>query len=192
MEIKHEHVGRPGFGAIEPVGAISSWALGLGVAMVVLGIVAILAAAISTVVSVVLLGVLVLAGGLAQALHAAQGHRWTGTLLSLGVGILYVIVGLLMITRPISSAIGLTLLMAVLFFVSGLFRGIIALAERFPSWGWVLVSSIVSVALGVLIWAGLPFAGLFLIGLFVGIELVVHGVAWIALGVTARGLKAGA
>jgi uncharacterized membrane protein HdeD (DUF308 family) len=177
-------------GALGPMREGASFAIGLGAALAALGVLTLVYAGVATYVSVVLVGALVLGGGVAQVVHASRAHRWGGTVMSLLTGVLYGIVGLLMMTRPASSAAALTLLFATLFVVGGLVRAAIAIAERFRGFGWALASSAVSVALGVLVWVGWPVTSVWLIGTFVGVELVVHGVSWVALGLAARDVRA--
>jgi uncharacterized membrane protein HdeD (DUF308 family) len=67
------------------------------------------------------------------------------------------------------------LMLAAAFFGSGLFRIIVALSERFYGWGWVLLNGIITLVLGILIWRGWPDAAFWVIGLFVGIDMLFAG-----------------
>jgi uncharacterized membrane protein HdeD (DUF308 family) len=164
------------------------WTLLLGIALVALGAVAIGMAGFSTFISVMLIGALLLAGGVVMTMQAYRAKEWGGVVLSLLGGILYIVVGLLIITRPGIGAASLTLLLAAFFFVGGLFRALTAALERFPRWGWALLSGIVNVMLGVWMWARWPVTSLFMIGIFVGVELVFHGIAWLTLSSRMRNL----
>jgi len=88
-----------------------------------------------------------------------------------------------MLTRPVMSAEGLTLVMGMFFLIAGLFQLIAALWAHLPGWGWQALSGVVTSILGVLVLAGWPASGLWVIGLFVGIELIFYGWAWIALAI---------
>ncbi len=70
--------------------------------------------------------------------------------------------------------------------VAGTFRIIFAVMERFPSWGWVLCNGIVTVLLGFAICQQWPASGLWVLGLFVGIELIVNGATWSVIAVSVR------
>jgi uncharacterized membrane protein HdeD (DUF308 family) len=59
------------------------------------------------------------------------------------------------------------------------------------NWIWVLVSGAVSLLVGGLILARWPQSSLWVIGLFVAIELLLNGAAWIVLGLTARTVNQG-
>lgn len=162
------------------------WFMALGIAMVVLGTIAIGDAVVATEAATVLFGFVLLAGGISLIVSAFWAGKWSGTLLHLLIGVLYVIVGLMIIDSPANSAMQLTLIIAFFLIFSGIFRVIYALSERFTGWGWVLLNGAVSMLLGFLIYKQWPYSGMWVIGLFVGIELIFNGWAWVMLSV---GLK---
>ena len=100
----------------------------------------------------------------------------------------YLIVGLLMVEHPVGAAAGLTLMVAAPFLVGGLLRIFVAATERFDGWGRALVNGMVTVLLGVLTWRQWPESSLWVIGLFVGIEMMFCGLSWVMLGLAARRL----
>src|SRR5205823_929025 len=106
--------------------------------------------------------------------------------LHLLTGVLYLIAGVLMLEHPVEAAAGLTLLIAANLLIGGLVRIVLAIAERFDGRGWVLFSGVISVLLGAGIWRQWPLSGLWVIGLFVGIEMLCNGVSWVMLGLAAR------
>ena len=95
---------------------------------------------------------------------------------------LSIVVGLLFLRAPVGALAALTLLVACYLLVGGIFKVVAALAYRFAAWGWSLAGGIIDVILGVLIWQGWPASSLWVIGLFVGINLIFRGFNWIALG----------
>jgi uncharacterized membrane protein HdeD (DUF308 family) len=164
------------------------WFIALGVALIFLGCVAMAAAATTTFVSVILFGWLLLIGGIIQSVHAFWVRPWSGLVLQLVIGILNIIVGLLMVANPGASAVALTLLIAAFFFVGGLFRIILAAVEHFPHRGWTLFTGVIDILLGILIWAQWPASAFWVIGLFIGIDLIFTGWWFVALGIAARRL----
>jgi uncharacterized membrane protein HdeD (DUF308 family) len=162
------------------------WFLALGIVQIVVGTLAVSFAFTATLASVVTLGVLLLSAAGAQIVAAVLARDWGGFFLFLLLGILYTVVGFLTLQHPLLAADGLTLLLAAAYLVGGMFRIIVALVERFPSWGWVLLSGIVTLLLGIAIWAQWPYSGLWVLGLFVGIDLIVNGATWAALAVGVR------
>lgn len=157
------------------------WFLALGIAMVVFGTIAIGSACIATVATTWLFGFLLLAGGISEIVSSFWAGRWSGTLTHLLIGILYAVVGLMIIDHPANAAVQLTLIIAIFLVFSGIFRIVFALSERFTGWGWVLLNGAVSLLLGMLVYKQWPASGLWIIGLFVGIELIFNGWAWIML-----------
>src|SRR5689334_353197 len=157
--------------------------LALGIAMVVFGTAAISWACIATitVAATWLFGFLLLAGGIGEIINAFHAGRWSGTLVHLLIGLLYSVVGFMIIEQPEDSAIQLTLIISFFLIISGIFRIVFALSERFTGWPWVLLNGGVTFLLGLMIYKQWPASGLWVIGLFVGIEMLFNGWAWIML-----------
>ena len=164
------------------------WFLALGIAMAVVGTFAIGWACVTnvTVAATWLFGFMLLAGGIAEIVNSFWAGRWSGMLVHLLIGILYTVVGLMIIDQPEESAIQLTLIIAIFLVLSGIFRIVFALSERFTGWGWVLLNGAVTLLMGMLIYKQWPASGLWVIGLFVGIDLIFNGWAWIMLAIGLR------
>ena len=103
-------------------------------------------------------------------------------------GVLSIVVGLMFLRAPVDALAALTLLAACFLMVSGIFKIVAAVSYRFAAWGWPLVSGVIDVLLGLLIWQDLPESALWVVGLYVGINLFFRGVNWIALGLAVRSL----
>jgi uncharacterized membrane protein HdeD (DUF308 family) len=125
--------------------------------------------------------------GVIQVVHAFSAPRWSGVALSLLEGILYGVVGVMLASRPLESAAVATLLLGAFLMASGLFR-ILAVPTflRIRNWGWVLASGIISLLLGIAVWAQWPVSGLWVIGAFIGIEMISWGISLMMLGVSVR------
>lgn len=177
------------FTSLETLRQQWNWFLLLGIAMIILGILAIGASTVVTQASMVFLGVLLLIGGVIQLGYSFSVIKWSGFFLSLLAGILYTVVGFFLIRNPTAGALSLTLLLSAFYIVGGAFRIIGSIATRFEHWGWALFSGIISLILGVLIWMGWPETGLWVFGLFIGIDLIVYGWFWVMLALTARNMK---
>lgn len=162
--------------------------LAMGIAMIIAGGAAIALPLFSTVGVVTMLGLLVLVAGLAQIVSAFYCKGWHGVLLHLLMGILYLVTGFLMLENPVQGAAGLTLILAGFFLTSGIFRVVVALKDRFPGWGWTLLSGAVTVLLGLIIWRQFPESALWVIGLLIGIDLMFNGWSWVMLSFVFRKL----
>lgn len=161
----------------------------LGVLQVLIGGAALVLSVAATFAAMILIGVAALVGGGVQLAAAFTSRRWQGVVQHLLIALLYLVFGFLVLSRPLMAMETLTLLLAVMLFVGGLFRVIVSAAVRFHNWGWSLVSGLVSVLLGVLIWADWPVSGLWVIGMFVGIDLIFSGWMWVALGLSLGDLR---
>lgn len=166
----------------------ANWFLALGIILIILGTVALGRSIFVTLASMVFLGWLLVIGGVIEAVQAFWQRQWGGFFLHLLGGVLYVIVGLMVVVNPQVGALALTLLMALFFLIAGAFRIIGSLTMRFPEWRWVLLNGIVTFLLGLLIWKQWPSSAFWVIGLFIGINLIFTGWSWVMLSLTARRL----
>ncbi len=163
--------------------------LGIGFALIALGSLAIYSVVFATFASVIFFGWLLVFSGFIQCGHAFFMRYWSGFLLQLSLGILSVIGGALILYNPAVGAMALTLLLAFLFITQGALRLILALTKRFEHWGWVVASGILGIILGIMILMQWPYSGLYIIGLFVGIDLIFNGWTLIALSFMVKKLR---
>jgi uncharacterized membrane protein HdeD (DUF308 family) len=168
-----------------------AWLLALGITLVLLGVAAMGAQLVVTLTTVLVFGILLLAGGVVQVVNAVLARGWRVFFLHLMAGVLHLVVGGLMIDRPVRAAEALTLMLAVAFLVGGSLRIVYVLLERFPGSAWVLLNGVVTLLLGVGIWRQWPGSSLWVIGLFVGIDLVFNGWSWVMLAMALKALPPG-
>jgi uncharacterized membrane protein HdeD (DUF308 family) len=168
------------------------WFLVLGIIEIILGTVAVGAAVMATLVTVALFGWLLFAGGVLSAVHAFWRKGWRGFFLDLAMGVLYLVAGLMMVMNPGEAAVTLTLLIAMFLLIGGILRIIVALSGQLEHWGWVLLNGVITAGLGILIWRQWPLSGLWVIGLFVGIEMIMYGWSLVMLSMMARGARGAA
>jgi len=159
----------------------------LGIALVVLGSLCIIDPLVPSLASVVILGFLLMAAGITQIVGAFWAGKWSGMLLHVLIGVLYAIVGYMIVDAPVVNMVLITKFIAIFLIVSGAFRIISALVVRFQDWGWALLNGGITLLLGIIINRQLPEAALWVIGLFIGIEMLFNGWAWVML---ALGLRA--
>jgi uncharacterized membrane protein HdeD (DUF308 family) len=162
------------------------WLLALGIALLVLGAIALGSLPFVTAAYVLYLGFLLIASGIVSGIQAFRTRHWGGFFLALLIGILDVVVGFLMVTHVGETAAIMTLLLAVYFFVGGLFRIVVSLVLRFPQWGTSLLAGVVALLLGVSIWRQWPLDSFWVIGLFVGVELLFRGWSLVMLALAVR------
>ena len=172
------------------VGHIASrwgWFVALGVALILFGVLAFFDTISVTMVSVVFIGAALLVGGVMQIVHAFMVKGWSHFLLNLLAGALYVVGGFLIMLEPVSGAFVLTLFIVAAMIAAGIFRMVIAFAHREIQGWWVLaLGGLVSLVVGALLLATLPWSSLFVLGTLIAVELIVHGATWVQFGLLLR------
>jgi len=157
------------------------WFLAFGIVLALLGIVAVARSFAATVASMIFFGwLLVCAGGVEFAGALMVGH-WTGFFLHLLAAILFLVTGFLVLRRPVISAEVATLMMSMFFLIGGLFQVVASLVAGLPGSGWEAFAGVVASAMGIVLLLNWPISGLWAIGLFVGIDLILSGCSWCAL-----------
>ena len=159
------------------------WFLAFGIVLLLLGIAAIVRSSTATVVSMYFFGWLLVVASVFEFVSAFMVGNWAGFFLHLLIAILFGVIGIMMLVKPVISAEDLTLVMAVFFLIAGLYQLIVSLSAHLPGWGWQTLNGVITTVMGILVLAGWPATGFWVIGLFVGIALVFSGWAWIALAI---------
>lgn len=163
------------------------WFFALGTLLILLGVFAIGFSVLTTIASVLLFGWLLVVSGVLQTVHAFWRERnWQGFFLDLFAGILSFVVGFMIVANPLAGAETLTLVIAIFLLIGGIERIIASLTGHFHNRGWMLLNGIVDLALGVMIWRAWPVSGLWVIGLFVGIDMLFAGWSAVMLAMTAK------
>jgi len=162
------------------------WFLSIGIVMILLGMVAVGAATFTTLLSMTIFASLLIVAGIVQSINAFRMYRGQSFFANLLIALFYLVVGLLMLFHPAVAAITVTLMLGAFYIVSGLTKAIAAVMYRFANWGWMFLSGLVSFLLGFLILAQWPTSGLWVLGLFIGIDMIVVGWLWIMLAMSAK------
>ncbi|EPX82033.1 hypothetical protein Salmuc_02398 [Salipiger mucosus DSM 16094] len=163
----------------------------MGVALIVIGLLAIVFPLFASIAIKVLLGWLFLVSGAVLLWYAFQARSWTPAVLTGLIGVLYLAGGVYLSFFPTTGLVGLTVLMAIVFVAQGIFELAMSWQHRpghgnaGPGWAWAGLSGVVSLVLGVLLLAGLPGTALWALGLFLGINLLTSGISFVALARTA-------
>lgn len=164
------------------------WLLALGIVWIILGVIALVDSIAATIASMLVFGWVLLIAGIVEAVQAFRHRRGGHLFLHVLEAVLSFVVGLMLLRHPLAGALVMTLLLAAYFIVAGIFRIVAALSIRSPQWGWALGNGIITLILGILVWAQWPVSGLWIIGLFIGIDLIVTGWTRVMLALTARKL----
>ncbi|MBW2057560.1 MAG: HdeD family acid-resistance protein [Deltaproteobacteria bacterium] len=165
------------------------WLLGLGIVFVILGIIGLGMTFGLTMASVLFVGVLILIGGGLQLFDSFKCKGWKSILWHVIIAFLYIFAGIVIITHPLLASTLFTAMLAIGILAVGILRIIMAIELRSSKgWGWVLFSGIISVLLGLVILSHWPVSGLWVIGLLIAIEMIVHGWSYIIMALTVRSI----
>ena len=166
-----------------PLRAKWGWIVALGVVYLIAGFIALGSVAMATVASVLIVGVMMIIAGVAEVISAFQIKSWGKFLLWVLLGLLYVVAGFVTFQNPLLAAVLLTLILGASLVVSGIMRIVLAFSmKRETPWVWVAVSGVITLLLGLLILMRWPVSSLYILGLFLGIDLIMAGAGWIGLG----------
>jgi len=166
-----------------PLRAKWGWIVALGVVYVIAGFIALGSVVMATVASVLVVGVMMIVAGVAEVFSAFQIKSWGKFLLWALLGVLYIIAGFVTFENPLLAAALLTLILGASLVASGIMRIILSFSmKRETPWVWVLLSGVITLLLGLLILAHWPVSSLYILGVFLGIDLIMAGAAWIGLG----------
>ena len=166
------------------------WMLAGGIIMLILGTIGLGMTFTLTVVSVMYIGVLMLIGSGVQIMDAFQCKGWKSVLWHVLIALLYLGAGIIIISDPLMASALMTLLIAGALIAIGVMRIIVAFQMRgISGWIWTLIAGIAAILLGVMIFAKWPVSGLWVIGMFVAIELIFNGWSNITIALAAKQIE---
>jgi uncharacterized membrane protein HdeD (DUF308 family) len=171
-----------------PLASLWGGPLVMGLILALLGAVALGAVVLTSVLSVLFYGSMLVVAGAVEIVHAFRIRKTGSFWMFLLGGVLSIVVGAMMMARPGAGLLAMTLLLAGYFFASGLFRGITSVVGRYEGWGWELAYGIVSVGLGAIIFGQFPVSSLWALGIVVGVEILSRGISLLAAAIAVRGV----
>ncbi|WP_269931647.1 HdeD family acid-resistance protein [Aminobacter sp. HY435] len=159
------------------------WFVFLGIALLALGVIAAGNLLVATAASVFFVGAMMIVGGIVEIIHAFGVKSWGTFFWWLLSGILYLVAGYLAFANPMLAAGIMTLFLAIALIASGLLRIWVGFTGKgLQGWGWVVAGGVITVIAGLIISSGWPVNSLWILGLFLAIDLISQGVANIAFG----------
>lgn len=151
-----------------------------GIVMVILGLLAVAEPQIATLAVDIFVGWLFIIGGIVRLVATFQSRSAPGFWWSILMGILAIIVGFILVGKPLQGVLTLTMVLIIMFAVEGIFQIVAAIEFRkamASSWVWLIISGIIDLILAGLIFAGWPGTAAWAVGLLVGINLLFAGIA---------------
>lgn len=154
------------------------WAIFLGILMIVLGLAAISKPLFATLAAELFFGWICLFTGIVQLVFAFRTQGVGPFFLKLILAGLYGVSGILLLANPLAGAMSLTMILGLFILFESIGQIILAFdLKPMKAWGWVLLSGLVGMVLGILILNQWPFNAPWLIGLLVGINLFFEGLS---------------
>ena len=167
------------------------WILAGGIIAILVGIAAIAVPYAATVGITIFIGAFLLAEGIVEIVRAFRHTKLKGWWWWALMGLLYALAGAILLFRPFEGAAALTLVLAIVFIVKGISALIMSFTVRpLPNWGWLAVSGVASLVVGILLAAGWPSTAIWAIGLLVGIDLIFSGWSLVFLAFAAKKVAA--
>ncbi len=156
-----------------------------GIILLILGILGIIFPYFASALIVFIIAFLLLIGGIMFLVVAFKGGGgFWGNLI---IGIVFLAIGILMFIYPIPSLSVMTLIMGIFFAIVGIASFVLSfMVHPVPGWWAPIVSGVLSLILAALVFMGWPENSEWIIGLFVGIDLLLEGIALMAVGYMAE------
>ena len=168
-----------------------AWMLSLGIVMVILGVIGLGMTVLFNEIVVMYFGFLLLFGSGVQLMQAFRAEAWKGRVWHVLIALVYIVGGIIAVTEPVIAGMTLALLIAWTLIVIGVLRLFMGLQMRGANgWLWTLLGGVLSVVLGVMIIIEWPQSGLWVIGLFVAIEILFAGWSQIMIALAAKNYTA--
>jgi len=166
------------------------WFVIIGLVLLALGATALVHVLTATLVSVIFVGTMMLIGAIGLLIQAWRIKKWSGFLVWSLSGLLYAAAGIIVIVNPLLGAVMLTLLLGATLIGAGAFKLWVWFQHRSqPGSLWVVLSGLLTLAVGILIAIGWPANSLMILGLLLGVDLLFQGWSLLFAGLALR--KAG-
>lgn len=163
------------------------WLLALGIIQIILGTVGLGMTFGLTLSTILVYGIFLLISGGAQIVHAFTAKGRKNLVLHLLIAVLYVSAGIIIINNPLAASLFLTLFIGFVLLATGVIRSIMGFRFKgSKNWHWPLLSGIISIFLGFMIISQWPVSGLWVIGMFVAVELIINGWSGVMIALAAR------
>ena len=167
------------------------WTL-LGILSVVFGVYVLGNAFLASVVVTAIVGVLLLISGGFQIVAGVMSEGAGAKIFGVLLGLLVAYVGISFLSNPLEGVLSLTMVLLILFAVSGIIRLFFASRMRETPFFWpMLITGFLSVILAIYLFGQFNNPKIAeLIGILMGIELLFNGFGLIILGLSQRSEKA--
>lgn len=162
------------------------WFIAFGALSALLGFTALALVGASTIFSVYLIAFFIIIVGGAEIVLGVNSHLWANRIVLVLLGLLYVVAGAFALANPLTGAAAFTLLLGAALFATGVMRIYFGVKLPHGASAFVIVAGLVTTLLGLLILFGWPENSQFVLGIFLGVDLLFYGASWIGFGLFLR------
>src|SRR6266508_3265289 len=150
------------------------WIVALGIIFMIAGVIALGSVVMATVSAIYVIGIMMIMAGVTEIATAFSVKEWGRFALWMLLGLLYVAAGVICFFRPFEAAAIVTLMLGIALMIGVVVRGFLAwsVREAGKPWGWVAVSALITLLLGLIIIAKWPYSSAYTLGIFLGIDLI--------------------
>jgi uncharacterized membrane protein HdeD (DUF308 family) len=159
--------------------------LWLGIALIALGLAAVVAPVVAGSALVIVIGFILLIAGTVPIVRELKAEASKERTIGLILGIITALAGIAVIGHPLFGLKFLTVLLVGYFVVEGVWKIVVSFRYKpATGWKWLLASGVLSLVLGLLIWNQWPVSGMWAVGVLVGVNLLGTGLALVTLAST--------
>jgi uncharacterized membrane protein HdeD (DUF308 family) len=164
--------------------------LAFGVLLMLLGVVSLAFAFFSTIAMVTLNGVLLLVAGTAEVGVGMHARTWGRFFFWVIGGALYLAAGVFCILNPLAASAILTLMIGAGLIAAAVVRAYLAFQlPPSPQRSLVWLGAAVTLVLGLAIVTNWPMSSRYVLGTFLGVDLLFHGAGWASFAYGLRGRR---
>lgn len=164
------------------------WIVALGVIFMIAGVIALGSVMMATLSAIYVIGIMMIMAGVTEIITAFNVKDWGKFALWMLLGLLYVAAGIICFFRPFEAVAIVTLMLGFALIIGGVVRGFLAwsVREAGKPWGWVALSALITLLLGLIIVAKWPYSSAYTLGIFLGVDLIFIGSSWLMIGLALK------
>ncbi len=183
----HQQILSPTPPLLDGIKENAPFAVTSGVILFIAGMMALMSPLVAGSSSTIVVGVLLVIGGIGQCILAFKAGAFGRGLLTFIVGLLMTTAGSYVATQPVVGLNSLIMILVLYLVIAALFELIMAFQIR-PAVGWgsVLISGIVTLLLGIMLWRQFPLSGAWAISIVFGVKMIFSGWILVLIGIIAK------
>lgn len=170
----------PGFAALRQR---SHWIVAFGALLIALGAWALGSVVAATIFTVYFVAISMIAAGVAEIAIGFRAKSYGRLFIWMVLGLVYAIAGMSALANPLLAAGILTLTLGAALCATGVLRIVLAFQMKTGSaWAWVAISGAITFFLGAAILSQWPVSSLYILGVFLSVDLIFCGAGWVSFG----------